>query len=192
MSAPDWSQKPQDFPIWIVPKPGFDSWPSDWHKDSGELFVDRHGRPWTKSGEGKQFEVFTDPNGWPISGLPPVGAVCEANRLGRVKSDNHPWFKVKILAHWTDDDRISPVAVYMPLGESPPHVAQGVACCFRPIPTPEQIADEEIRAGLNEMIRHIKDHPLGTHGVSHLQELMIHEDVARDLWAAGYRKQEAS
>ncbi|SUF22584.1 hypothetical protein [Pseudomonas putida] len=61
MSKPDWSQKPQDFPIWVVPKPGFDSWPSDWHKDLGELFVDRHGRPWAKSGEGKQFEVFTDP-----------------------------------------------------------------------------------------------------------------------------------
>ncbi len=42
------------------------------------------------------------------------------------------------------------------------------------------------------MIRHIKDHPLGTHGASHLQELMIHEDVVRDLWDAGYRKQEES
>ena len=62
---------------------------------------------------------------------------------------------------------------------------------FRPLLTPEQIAEQERHAGLNEMIRCIKDHPRGTHGVGHLQELKIHEDVVRDLWDAGYRKQVA-
>ena len=117
---------------------------------------------------------------WNGEGLPPVGTVCEVQTWV-----NREWKQTTILAHhlgfavhsWsTEGDD-------MEVDSAPPQD-------FRPIRTPEQIAAEERIAGLNEMIRHMKDHPLGTHGASHLQELMIHEDVARDLWEAGYRKQE--
>lgn len=177
MSKIDWAAKPDGYPLWIVPMQGFEAWPAGWHKDSGDLYIDQMDRPWAKSDEGKRFKVFTDPNGWPNTGRPPVDTKCQA----LIKGKDELWVECHVI--WHHPEFISSAAVVH---------GEGRLLCwssnFRPMPTPEQ----ERHAGLNEMIRHIKDHPLGTHGASHLQELMIHEDVARDLWDAGYRKQEAS
>lgn len=122
------------------------------------------------------------PARWDGTGLPPVGAVCERRFHDKEGSS---WQRVTITAHGHKK-----IMCLEETGDEWAHF--GLEVSFRPARTPEQIAEEERLAGLNEMIGHIKDHPLGTHGVSHLQELMIHEDVARDLWDAGYRKQEAS
>ncbi|MBF8746860.1 hypothetical protein [Pseudomonas monteilii] len=122
------------------------------------------------------------PERWDGTGLPPVGAVCERRFHDKEGSS---WQRVTITAHGHKK-----IMCLEETGDEWAHF--GLEVSFRPARTPEQIAEEERLAGLNEMIGHIKDHPLGTHGVSHLQELMIHEDVARDLWDAGYRKQEAS
>lgn len=121
------------------------------------------------------------PERWDGTGLPPVGVVCERRFHDKEGSS---WQRVTITAHGHKK-----IMCLEETGDEWAHF--GLEVSFRPVRTPEQIAEEERLAGLNEMVGHIKDHPLGTHGVSHLQELMIHEDVARDLWAAGYRKQEA-
>ncbi|MGE8302827.1 MAG: hypothetical protein ACN6PW_00040 [Pseudomonas kermanshahensis] len=120
------------------------------------------------------------PGQWDGTGLPPVGAACERRFHDKEGSS---WQRVTITAHGHKK-----IMCLEETGDEWAHF--GLEVSFRPARTPEQIAEEERLAGLNEMIRCIKDHPLGTHGISHLQELMIHEDVARDLWEAGYRKQE--
>jgi len=123
---------------------------------------------------------------WNGEGLPQVGTVCEfkANILGWVEATITAVTELSIVFTRPSYQNGRPL-----IEERLPHKAIER---FRPIRTPEQIAETERTAGLNEMIGHMKDHPLGTHGASHLQELMIHEDIARDLWAAGYRKQAVS
>jgi len=74
--------------------------------------------------------------------LPQVGTVCEYHKLGGVVSAGAEWIRVKIIATITDDNRISPVAVFIPC-DAAPYVGQGTADTFRPIRTPEQIAAEE-------------------------------------------------
>lgn len=132
---------------------------------------------------------IAQPEPWTGEGLPPVGTVCEAHRLGGIIHPEHRWMRVQILAHWTEDDRLGPVAIYMPLPGSNPSVAQGIETCFRPIRTPEQIAEEARLAELNLMIGSIKDHPGGRYGVDHLTQLKIHEEVCINLYDAGWRKQ---
>lgn len=93
---------------------------------------------------------------WTGKCLPPVGTVCEHHKLGRSITTGDETI-VKIIAHITDDNRISPVAVYMPCEGNPPYVGQGTADAFRPIRTPEQIAAEERDASIKEMTHH-NDH----------------------------------
>ena len=127
------------------------------------------------------------PDRWDGKGLPPVGILCEY-RTGYASEP--PEYKAcEVIAHF-GEEALRLAAYVFTQHDGTRLIGQGTTDHFRPLRTPEQIAEAERIAGLNEMIRNIKDHPNGVHGVGHLQQLMIHEDVARDLWAAGYRKQE--
>ena len=125
---------------------------------------------------------------WDGESIPPVGTVCEMT-FDDGKFSWGYWLKTKVLCYGDTMVFVSQETDRKP-GEWLEGSIKATGMKFRPIRTPEQIEEQKMIAGLNEMIGHMKDHPSGTHGVSHLQELMIHEDVARDLWAAGYRKQE--
>lgn len=176
MNTIDWSNQPKDFPLWLEGK-GEHKKHSGWYRRRGEVFEHENHGQFRAVREGQFFTVHTKPE-WNGEGLPPVDTFCERS------INPSTWKLTRICGHSTD-------GVYAAFYDGDGLMGWDDDCKFRPIRTPEQIAEEERIAGLNEMIRHMKDHPLGTHGVSHLQELMIHEDVARDLWEAGYRKQEA-
>lgn len=79
---------------------------------------------------------------WTGDGLPPVGEVCEVN-----DQRSGSWTKVdSILAHAHTAGR--DVAVFQ-IGD---YIAYSPADRFRPIRTPEQIAEEERVAAVDEMI----------------------------------------
>ncbi|WP_147286503.1 MULTISPECIES: hypothetical protein [Pseudomonas] len=140
----------------------------------------------------REFEILASrpvPEPWSGEGVPPVGTVVEIQRGGwtiREESAEFIGAEVTVCAVFQTARGADMIAVD---GGADLGCEVFRAEMARPVPTPEEKAEAERVAGLNEMIRHMKDHPGGTHGVSHMQQLMIHEDVARDLWAAGYRKQ---
>lgn len=186
MSKIDWSKAPEGATHY------YHGSSTPWRDLSGDKWKWFSGNSWHCSGypSSEIMDDYSDrmtekpSSAWSGEGLPPVGTVCEA--MHDDLNSGMPC-KAEILKI---NKRCRSAAFFWidaPDGMRNLFWAER----FRPIRTPEQIAEDERIAGLNEMIRHMKDHPLGTHGASHLQELMIHEDVARDLWEAGYRKQEA-
>jgi len=82
---------------------------------------------------------------WNGKGLPPVGTVCEHSNI------NHwePWTKVTIVAHHfiEEDDLLVAVFVYKN-GSS--HSSEGDH--FRPLRTSDQIAAEERKKAIDEMV----------------------------------------
>lgn len=125
-------------------------------------------------------EMIERPSAWPGTGLPPVGTVCEHHKLCGVISDSASWQQVKIIAHITDDNRISPVAVYMPCGTSAPCVGQSIAEGFRPIRTPEQIAEDLREDECERMVEVINASPWGMTASPY--------ECAALLYDYGYRK----
>lgn len=116
---------------------------------------------------------------WNGEGLPPVGVVCEIN---------HPelgWARCDIVAHKVMDCGGKTHAIAWIDGNT---LDQSQGLRFRPIRTPEQIAEEERDAALNQMVRSIKDHPNKYQGVPHLTQLTIQEDACIDLYDAGWRR----
>lgn len=112
---------------------------------------------------------------WIGEGLPPIGEIIE----------------------WLDGEYLPVIVVGHHQGavvavdeDDPRRVFIGKKPCYRPLRTPEQIATEERDAAINEMIRHIKDHPSGRHGAPHLTQLKIQEEACCDLYDAGYRRVE--
>ena len=153
----DWSKAPEGFPIWLEDirpskRSGDSKDRSSWAKDGdGEYTLCGVTIGWwAKSREGHDFIAHQKPAQWNEEGLPPVGTVCEHHKFGRAITTGAETI-VKIIAHITDDKRISPVAVYMPCEGNPPCVGQGTADAFRPIRTPEQIAADERAANIEAM-----------------------------------------
>lgn len=141
------------------------SCPKKWHASLNQHMV--------------QTEVFVErPAPWKGEGLPPVGTVCEA----MLPSMNFQWAEAVVVWHHPEHEN-SAVVVH---GGGR---LTGWSSTFRPIRTPEQIAEEARIAELNLMIGAIKDHPGGRHGVDHLTQLKIHEEACIDLYDAGWRKQ---
>lgn len=109
---------------------------------------------------------------WTGEGLPPIGTVCETNVEGE-------WETSTVLAHHRDMAIIHRYSnehegnMYDPVGESQ----------IRPIRTPEQIAEQELREALEELAPHIagymgRDDPTG-----------VDVGLAAYLLDHGYRKQ---
>lgn len=142
--------------------------------------------------------VTPRPAPWTGEGPPPIGTLCEFN--GGAPCPYDPWHPdlkegdhVYIIAYFNDS--VGPVAAFTFKARNENiaaiQVEQARPGAFRPIKTPEQIAEEARIAELNLMIGAIKDHPGGRHGVDHLTQLRIHEEACIDLYDAGWRKQSA-
>lgn len=121
------------------------------------------------------------PPSWNGEGKPPVGVPIEMKHKAATREWARPDFHVETLV-WvggkrfvTSEEKVGDLSDYL----------------FRPIRTPEQIAEEARIAELNLMIGAIKDHPGGRHGVDHLTQLKIHEEACINLYDAGWRKQVA-
>lgn len=125
------------------------------------------------------------PEPWTGKGLPPVGIEIEAF-MRRNMHDDYAWHRAKVV-HGALPDSPGEVLVFGLETTSPAWVDE-----FRPIRTPEQIAEEARIAELNLMVGAIKDYPAGRHGVDHLTQLRIHEEVCIDLYGAGWRRQVTS
>lgn len=113
------------------------------------------------------------------AGLPPVGTKFEACNRG-----DGNWRKAEMLF-------VGKEIGVMLLDTGPEYSFYVNEWEYRPLRTPEQIAEEARIAELNLMIGVIKDYPGGRHGVDHLTQLRIHEEVCIDLYDAGWRKQVA-
>lgn len=142
----------------------------------------------------RQFRYETPrPPRWNGEGLPPIGAVCEFNSCWAHVARGESWHQVTVV--YSSDESYVVRRDAAPEGETTevcgPATLSEIAR-FRPIRTAEQIAAETRIAEINEMLRHIRDWPRGSHGVNHLSQLKIHEDACCDLYDAGYRKQEAA
>lgn len=137
--------------------------------------------------------VRAGPPAWTGEGLPPVGTVCEFagfNPEETMLTDPRVGDQVTVIAHFMSGSfEVAAFTFYAPPGFEYLQVAQGAYGCFRPIRTPEQIAEEARIAELNLMVGAIKDYPGGRHGVDHLTQLKIHEEACINLYDAGWRKQ---
>lgn len=114
---------------------------------------------------------------WDGSGLPPVGIDCE---MKKEKS----WVLVKILAHVVDDPRFNPIAIYMEANDPSAFVGQAVASRFRSVRTDEQVAAEERKSEILEMID-----TFGTDTAIWGRDAVM--EICGHLWESGYRKQVA-
>ncbi|WAT30124.1 hypothetical protein [Pseudomonas sp. GXZC] len=136
---------------------------------------------------------IAQPEPWTGEGLAPVGTVCEFagfNPEETLSTDPRVGDQVTVIAHFMSGSfEVAAFTFYAPPEFEYLQVAQGAHGCFRPIRTPEQIAEEARIAELNLMIGAIKDHPGGRHGVDHLTQLKIHEEACINLYDAGWRKQ---
>ena len=110
---------------------------------------------------------------WTGEGLPPVGTVCEfkANILGWVQATITAVTELSIVFTRPSYQNGRPL-----VEERLPHKAIER---FRPIRTPEQIAAEERRNAVQEMLVDASNFGRG----------VLHFVVAEDLYDAGYRKQ---
>lgn len=156
------------------------SCPKKWHASLNQHMV--------------QTEGFVErPAPWTGEGLPPVGTVCEFagfNPEETLPTDPRVGDQVTVIAHFMSGYfEVAAFTYFAPPEFEYLQVAQGAYGCFRPIRTPEQIAEEARLAELNLMIGAIKDHPGGRHGVDHLTQLKIHEEACINLYDAGWRKQ---
>lgn len=110
------------------------------------------------------------PTQWTGEGLPPVGTVCECNH-----SKPGVWMEVEVVAHFNGGCSMVAAYTYKIFGDNR-QVAQAIADCFRPIRTPEQIAVEDRKNDIQEMMDLFKEGKLGYF-------------YAAGIYDAGYRKQ---
>ncbi len=166
--APDWAKQhglnAEDSPAWL----GLEHYE----------YVDVPGH-WNYGSVGfprSHFHSVTDrPAAWNGDGHPPIGTACEFSSNG-----GHNWHRTEVIF---TDKAVVLLRGYQLFKVDDPDVV------FRPIRTAEQIAAENRITEIDEMLRHIKAWPGGSHGVNHFSQLKIHEDACCDLYEAGYRKQ---
>ncbi|ANI04197.1 hypothetical protein A210_16580 [Pseudomonas putida SJTE-1] len=128
---------------------------------------------------------------WNGEGLPPVGTVCEFagfNPEETLPSDPVVGDRVTVIAHFKSGSiDVAAFTFFAPPEFEYLQVGQGAHGCFRPIRTPEQIAEEEREKAITQILHVMLGH----------DQASIHEDTVQALCAkrvydAGYRKQEAS
>lgn len=130
-------------------------------------------------------EGFTErPTQWSGEGLPPVGVRVEVVSPGysNKRFDRFIGETVTIVAHdRIDGDAVAVFRMAIDGNDAEQAYHALIAKCFRPIRTAEQIAAEEREKAITEMLNVIRG---GYATVGH--------SIVRDLYAAGYRKQEAT
>jgi hypothetical protein len=114
---------------------------------------------------------------WVGEGLPPVGVVCEIAGSSEYFHNRHPeGVEVKIYAHFTDDRGVELAAFTDGIGQVG---GVGIAKCFRPIRTPEQIEAQARTEAIDDMIKALGMDNAGT--AEYIRCGLIYD--------AGYRKQ---
>ncbi|MDG9785249.1 hypothetical protein [Metapseudomonas otitidis] len=106
---------------------------------------------------------------WTGDGLPPVGVEVEWHECQQTG-----WQRVTVLAYHGDEAWIAPAGK--------PSIVVGNPANFRPIRTPEQIAEEERNAAYKGMLHDLA----AVLGISNIDEREC--DVLHALVDAGYRK----
>ena len=116
--------------------------------------------------------VRAGPPAWTGEGLPPVGMVCECRLPGEITND-YSWVEARVIWH----NGPTECAVIRSTSK--------LAWCdeFRPIRTPEQIAEEEREKAITQILNLMLGH----------DQASIHEDTvqalcAKRIYDAGYRK----
>lgn len=112
------------------------------------------------------FVITCHRNAWSGTGLPPVGTVCEFT-----SNDGRNWRETSIIF---SDDNVILINGYTLYKLEDPDIA------FRPIRTPEQIADEKRQQVLGDMMVIISK----AAGTMYLAEMAL---VSEALFDAGYR-----
>jgi hypothetical protein len=136
MTDIDWSKAPEGYPIWITDPDNIIA--PAWHKETTTKYIDLDGGFWNKLYGG--FTVHIKPSTWNGTGLPPVGTVCE------VYGCNHDFttqFNCKRVEIILNDGELAVFRVLGFLDDLKPRYHALIACKFRPIRTPEQIAEDE-------------------------------------------------
>ncbi|MFK3945659.1 hypothetical protein Q9323_08725 [Pseudomonas fulva] len=127
---------------------------------------------------------------WNGQGLPPVGTVCEFagfNPEETLPSDPMIGDRVTVIAHFKSGSiDVAAFTFFAPPDFEYLQVAQGAYGCFRPVRTPEQIAEEERERAVKKILDVMLGH----------DQACIHDDTvqalcAKRIYDAGYRKQEA-
>lgn len=106
------------------------------------------------------------PAKWTGDGLPPVGVEVEWHECQQTG-----WQRVTVLAYHGDEAWIAPAGK--------PSIVVGNPANFRPIRTPEQIAEEERKAAIEDMADVIK---------TIYQNDFVCKRIAEQIYKAGYRK----
>lgn len=121
---------------------------------------------------------------WTGEGLPPVGTVCEFagfNPEETMPTDPRVGDQVTVIAHFMSGSfEVAAFTFYAPPEFEYLQVAQGAYGCFRPVRTPEQIAEEEREKAVQAAIEDTY-----TIGISDQSKRILIER----LYDAGYRKQ---
>lgn len=118
---------------------------------------------------------------WSGAGLPPVGIVCEFLRYDR-DEEEHTYSECKVLAHDDDGSAVFRVTSGPGIGSLTAKYAgdfdDGLPM-FRPIRTAEQIAAEERKRAVEEMV-----------ALTDAEKAEWARNICADLYDAGYRKVE--
>jgi len=181
----DWSKAPEGFPLWLEGTNEFHKRYNGWYRDCGQVFLGSSGGQWRAQREGQFFNVHRKPEpvAWNGEGLPPAGTVCEVVSPGYKNSrfDRFVGNQVTIVAH--DQIEGDPVAVFRMSLNGKAYEQDYHALfdkCFRPIRTAEQIAAEERKRGIEELLNVFN---------SNFEGHVL--DGLSAIYDAGYRKQAA-
>lgn len=166
MSDIDWSKAPSHATHWC---PGNARIEAGWiYQAGGEFYSCYSDRglehipdfpAWRKA------RLVPRPTAWTGDGLPPVGEVCEAS-LSHI--NDGAWTAVEILAHAKHDS--DDAVLVREKNRGTMHGIIYDRSWFRPIQTPEQIAEEERKAAIVEIGR------------------LFNEGGPAAIYFAGYRK----
>lgn len=178
MSDIDWSKAPSHATHWC---PGNARIEAGWIYQAGGEFYSCYSDRGLEHIPGfpawRKARLVPRPSPWTGDGLPPVGVVCEHQG----KANDNKWLSVKILAHTVALGQ--DVAVFQ-YGDT---VSVSSACYFRPILTPEQIAEEERKAAIEEMATLMKEARYSAPSTE-ISPYEMAKAYAERLYQAGYRK----
>jgi hypothetical protein len=179
MSNIDWSKAPERFPLWLEGTNDEHRKHSGWYRDAGLVFEGADGGQWRASREGQFFTVHRkpEPATWNGKGLPPVGTKLEAGFACEEFSD---WHKGVCVASGEDPEGREEFCVVQFGNKIAMYTVEGRR--MRPIRTAEQIAADERKAQILEMID-VFGLDTSIWGLDTVREICGH------LWEAGYRKQ---
>lgn len=172
----DWSEQPEGFSLWLEGTNEDHCKNSGWYRRAGEVYEGAHGGQWRAVREGQFFTVHTKPDAvaWTGEGLPPVGTVCEL-RASKLSDWHQAEIKFAsrnvIVWDWVGEPAINGLCT-----------AYAHTVEFRPIRTPEQIAEDERSGFILDLAGELSGHS------SHIQ--LKDMDMAKYLYDLGYRKQE--